>query len=396
MNIGYITHTPPYPPDEGAKIVTYHRLKGLVERGHNVYLLSLVEPDYISEVPQPLTDLCSDVKYVRRDKSIHSLLNDIRLPFSVTSRTVPEAKEHLNNLESKLDILIGDHTFTAAYLTDVNTPTCLSVHNIEWKGLLGNARSLLPSPTSSLYLADALRMYLFEKEIYKSQTADSFVFLSEQELRKVTDDYPGISNRSWHSPVGINTSNFKDLNEPKLYDDSSYKIVFTGTMRYPPNVDAVQWFANQIFPKVRTQLSDVEFFIVGKSPTSKIKKLGHKSGVTVTGRVDDVNSYISNADVSVVPVREGAGVQVKLLEALAAGNPTISTKFGAQGLKVKDKKHLLIRNTSSSFAKGILSVLLNTDDGDTLGKNGQHLVHKEYSWESIINDFESKLKSTAL
>lgn len=390
MKIGFLTPTEPYPPNEGGRIVAYNHIRRLAERGHDVRVFATV--DSRSSPPSELLETVSECRYFERDRSPSAYLRGLDRPFSVASRHVPALKSALDEQADELDVLVAEHTHMASYLEEASIPSCLCVHNVEHASLLSNARSSLPSPRSLAFLLDAGRMLLFERDLYRTPRADAFAFLSREELANVSDRYSNLADRAWHSPVGVEMGKFEDLPRPAAFDGSANRIVFTGTMRYPPNVEAVTWFANEVFPRVREVVPDAEFFIVGKSPTPTVEDLGERPGISVTGLVDETATFISHADVSVVPLLEGTGVQVKLVEALAAGSPTVATPVSISGTSVVDGEHALVRDTPSSFAQAVIDVLRYDTDAAELGRRARNLAESTYAWETVMDEFEARLR----
>ncbi|WP_224268031.1 glycosyltransferase [Haloprofundus salinisoli] len=390
MKIGFLTPFEPFPPNEGGRIVAYNHLRHLAERGHDIHLYATVGDN--SSPPQELIELCVECEYVSRDRSLSVYFRGYDVPFPVASRHLPTLESALRQRSSKLDVIVAEHTFLAKYFEDISIPTCLCVHNLEYQSMLSSGVSLFPSPRSLAYFADAVRTYVFERDIYGTPQADSFAFLSQSELATVSRKYPSMADRTWHSPVGVDVDRFDAAPEPTEFNGSGPRIVFTGTMRYPPNVKAVSWFVEEVFPGIRANVPDAEFFIVGKAPVPEIRRLNKHSGVTVTGQVEDTTEYIANADVSVVPLREGTGIQIKLIEALAAGNQTVTTSVGIEGIDISDGEHVLVRNDAPGFAQAVTDILCRPNEFTELGQQARKLVRSTYAWEAVMDDFELHLR----
>lgn len=393
MNIGFVTPTKPYPPNEGGRIVMYNHLSRLAERGHDVHVYSTVDERSAPSPPDVLSSVVDSCQYFIRDKSVSAYFRSHDRPFSVASRHVSELKAELRRREETLDVLVVEHTHMASYLHSLSVPSCLCVHNVEHTSLVSNARSLFPSPKSVPFFLDASRMFLFERDLYKNSRADSFAFLSKRELRDVTESYPNTGETAWYSPVGVNTKRFEETALPDEFENSEKRIVFTGTMRYPPNIRAVEWFVEEVFSKVRDRVPEAEFFIVGKSPPPVVRDLAYHSGVTVTGMVDETAGFIAHADVSVVPLREGTGVQIKLIEALAAGNSTVTTSVGTEGTAVLDETHALIRDSPEEYVDAVCRVLNRPEEFAEMRRRAQELVAEAYGWDVVMDKFESRLEA---
>ena len=127
-------------------------------------------------------------------------------------------------------------------------------------------------------------------------------------------------------------------------------IVFTGMMNHPPNSDAAGFFARHIYPMVKAAIPSAKFNIVGRDPTDEVRILDKIDGVKVTGFVPDIRPYIAQANIIVVPLRFGAGMRQKILEAWAMEKCVVSTRIGAEGLDYEDNKNILIADDAETMA----------------------------------------------
>jgi len=162
-------------------------------------------------------------------------------------------------------------------------------------------------------------------------------------------------------------------------------LVYVGLMEYHANVDAVCYFAREVWPKVRQLRPELEFKIVGARPTKDVLALGNQEGITVTGTVDDLRPYYREALAAVVPLRVGGGTRLKILEAMAAGVPVISTSLGAEGLSAEDGKEILVADTPSALAEAVTGLYEASPDWRRFSENGSRLVISRYDWPVIGN-----------
>lgn len=166
-------------------------------------------------------------------------------------------------------------------------------------------------------------------------------------------------------------------------------IVFTGTMSYFPNVDAVVWFVQQVLPLVRSKIPEVQFYIVGTRPSSVVRQLARVPGVTVTGSVPSVQEFLSRATIAIAPMQNGSGMQFKVIEAMANGAPFVATPFAMGGLEAIDSEHLLVSKNADAFAKNIVKLLRFPELRLQLSHNARRLVEARYSWEKTVEALES-------
>lgn len=396
MNIGIVTPSIPYPPDEGGRLVVYNRIVGLSDCGHDIYLFAAADEPPSEEALDTLSINCTSFVYVSRQTGLQCYLNKPRLPYSIGSRYLPQLQQELRERtdSGKLDVVLIEHTHMSAYTADITVPACLSVHNIESRTFLANSRNLLPIPTAVPHLIEAARMYAYERSLFGSDRFDAYAFLSRSEQRRIESVSPHIKAKSNYLPFGVDSSRFNGTSAD-IRDDDDPLLVFTGTMRYPPNVDAMEWFVEEIFPRVREAIPAVELFIVGKSPTAAVEALGDTAGVTVTGRVDATEPYLQAADVSIVPLREATGLQIKLLEALAAGNVTVTTPIGVAGMDAKNGTHVLVAEDADEFTATLIKVLNNPAEFESIAASAQRLVAETYARDTVINELERILIQAA-
>jgi hypothetical protein len=158
------------------------------------------------------------------------------------------------------------------------------------------------------------------------------------------------------------------------------------------NRAAALWFARRMFPMVRREVPDAEFWIVGSHPNREIWRLAKVPGIHVTGTVEDVRPYYAMAKVAVAPYRYGEGTKIKVVEAMACGTPVVSTSIGCQGLDVIDGKHLQIADNETDFSRRVIEALCDPQRAQMLAVSGRTLVEEEYGWRSIIGGLQPRLQ----
>jgi glycosyltransferase involved in cell wall biosynthesis len=159
-------------------------------------------------------------------------------------------------------------------------------------------------------------------------------------------------------------------------------VAFCGTMSYPPNEEAVLHFAENILPLIRKQIPGIKFYIVGRNPGVAIKRLSGNT-VFVTGTVENVQEYLSKANVIVVPVMIGAGMRIKILEAFAMGKAVVSSSLGAEGIGYSDGENIMIADESGEFAQKVIFLIENKENAETLGSSARKLVEMEYDADVV-------------
>ena len=188
----------------------------------------------------------------------------------------------------------------------------------------------------------------------------------------------GVPARVEVIPNGVDVQSFaatQPSSEPRR------NLVFVGSMDYHANVDGALYFAREVWPKIRALRPDLKFVICGSRPTAEILALRNSQpGVTVTGTVDDVRPYYQSALASIVSLRVGGGTRLKVLEAMAAGTPVVSTTLGAEGLAVTHGKDVLIADTPAEMVDAIVHLQNESEQWRSLVLNGRRLVETRYDW----------------
>jgi glycosyltransferase involved in cell wall biosynthesis len=169
-------------------------------------------------------------------------------------------------------------------------------------------------------------------------------------------------------------------------------ILFIGGFKHKPNIDAVLWFVHEVFPLIRSKIPDAIFRVVGSYPTEQILELNAIPGVEIVGFVKETIDQINKACVSVAPLRFGAGMKGKVIEALSYGLPVVTTSFGAQGLNATDGKHLRIADEAFLFAEYVCECLRNPINANRMGQQGQLLIENLCGPESVKTILKKRLE----
>jgi len=224
-------------------------------------------------------------------------------------------------------------------------------------------------------------------EIRTCPQFDLCVCVSEQDRKDLNSLCPGIATAI--VPNGVDLDYFS----PVEGKENEASLVFTGSMDWHPNENAVLYFCNRIFPIIRSRLPTATFTVVGSNPSERVLRLKDLEGVDVTGSVEDVRPYISSADVYVVPLRIGGGTRLKILQALAMKKAVVSTAIGCEGLDLEPDKHLFVSNEPEEFASSVIQLIEDKGLKKKLGEDGNMRIREFYSWDAIIQRLEAAYKS---
>lgn len=380
----------PWPPFDGARIRIFETLRYL-SRYHKVTLLAHLHRYDKGKDISPLKELCERIETtIISDQTMAVLL---RLSAGLIRGISLIQSFHYNSELAKLvwettsresyDIIQVEFPFMARYASAINPQCCakkvLSMHNIESNRFEKELRFSSWNGRRLLLLLNYLLFNSWEKKAI--QQFDGITVVSIREQKWIQDHAPDAIVEL--VPNGVDTKYFF----PSYASEEDPSIVFTGLMDYPPNVDAVIWFCNEILPIVHRKLPNLCFKIVGRNPHPKVLELGQKKGVYVTGEVIDIRPYIAESSAFIVPLRSGGGTRLKILQAMAMERPVISTGLGAEGLEVTHGVDILIADNADQFANHILWLLTSPEVGNRIGKAGRSLVVKKYDWEMCLRGF---------
>lgn len=189
-------------------------------------------------------------------------------------------------------------------------------------------------------------------------------------------------------PTGVDIRYFSPRDTPPVPG----RLVFSGSMDWYPNEDAILYFIADILPLVRRERPDVSLSVIGRQPSDRLKAAAAAAGVHVTGRVDDVRPHVAEGELYIVPLRVGGGTRLKIFEALAAGKPVLSTTIGAEGLDVENGRHLVLADGAEAFARETVALLNDATRRQALGAEGRKIVEEKYSWAQVTKTFERYLE----
>ena len=387
MNILWITTQLPCRRS-GGQVRQYYLLKHLCKR-HNLTVLSLVQPAERGEI-EALQRLNARVitekfvppqakgKWSNRFLSWSQLLFD-RQPHHVRTYPLDGLHQLLCGVlaEKNPDIVHFDDLSVVSLSENIGSlPWVLTEHNVE---SYKHDRLRIHASTPTRRLAgwiESKKLYYWERKWVRRSSA--CIAMSDIDANLLQELAP--SNSIVVIPNGVETDYFT----PPMYHNSSRTdLIFFGRLSYAPNSDALNYFCQDIFPIIRSRIPEINLRIIGSDAPAEIVALEKLPGVTYTGFVPDIRPHLWSAAVCVVPLRSGGGTRLKILEAMAAGLPIVSTKIGAEGLQLRDGQDLLIEEDPIKFASSVLRLLQDPDQQERLRKSGQRTVSNLYDWGTI-------------
>jgi sugar transferase (PEP-CTERM/EpsH1 system associated) len=355
----------------------------MLARQHSVSLLAS-DDGVMPAVPRslaPLEDFTASIKIVpfgaTSPKRVRQLINALRGKSTYLSQHVtPGIQSALNEMlaAEHYDAIVFECALASDYVLPAPSKIILDQHNIEYEVLY---RTYLHERLSLRKWYNWRESRLVkEAELKLCKRADALVMTSEREQVALRQLLP--HNAIAVVPNGVDIDYFNETTPARVQENA---IIFTGSMEYYPNIEAVLFFARTCWPRIRAALPQATWQIVGKNPRPDVQKLAKLPGVTVTGSVADVRPYFSRAAVSIVPLLVGGGTRLKILEAMAMRTAVVSTSLGCEGLAVAPGKHLLVADSPEDFAHSVIELLTHPEQRQKLQAAGRALVEAEYSWE---------------
>ena len=390
MHILFLSRWFPYPPDNGSKIRIYNLLRGLAKR-HQMSLVSFYDPIVGEPDKSHLSAYCRDIQAVPwRPFQPDSRASRLGF-FSATPRAYLDmySKEMEQRIqasirEGEIDFVIASQIDMANYASSfAGKPAIFEEVEVGvWRDHITRAQSLPVRLRSSLTWAKHRR---FLSELMRYYQLCTVVSEKERQilLQEVSHDVkveviPNCVDLGTYQAV-------KELPEP----DS---LIFTGSLSYQPNYDAMCWFLEEVYPLVRSLVPQARLAITGDHAGLP---LPNADGVTLTGLLPDVRPWIARAWCSVVPIRTGGGTRLKILEAMALHTPVVTTSKGAEGLTLDPGKHVLIADQAHEFADCIVRLLQQPVLRQQLADDAFRLVEARYNWESVLVRYLSLIDEVA-
>jgi polysaccharide biosynthesis protein PslH len=419
MNILILSPYPPFPPYGGGTMRIYQIVRGLAER-HRVTCLTFAPDEDAERAMAPLRERCRLL--VVRGPEPRGLLERTRstvaspLPDMALRNRSRAYAAALGDLlaRERFDVVQAESIEMAAYLaecgvrgasTTAGRPLLvLDQFNAEYvlqkRAALASLRGVarLQRPGSAVRnlaggvysLAQWAKLAAYERRVLGA--ADAVVAVSDEDVASLRRVAPAA--RYAVAPNGVDTTHFsraalmREGLAPASYGAPT--LVFSGTLDFRPNVDALLWFAREALPLLRARRPELRLLVVGRRPAAALRDLSATGALALTGEVADTRPLIAGGAAYVVPMRIGGGVRLKLLEALALEAPTVSTTMGAEGVAgLSSDAHCLLADAPADFAAAVLRLLDDPALAARLASAGRGLVTAGYDWSAIVPRFEA-------
>jgi len=387
------------PPDTGGKIRSYNIVRELA-RQHSITFFSFYAA-HDCDLHPDLKNMVDRVVCVPLDlpapKSFAEMLDySIRLfssaPYNITKYCRPQVRRRLRALlkQETYDVMLCDFLAAAGVVPwDWPTPKVLFTHNVEaaiW-------RRHYEVATNPIWKAISWR------EWRKTEAAErTYLRLADRVLTVSETDRDAFASfvepgKLAVIPTGVDVDYF----HPTPVEETANSLVFTGSMDWLPNEDAILYFVDTILPLIKKQCPEVCLEVVGRSPSRKLQALAERErSLRLTGWVEDIRPFVARGSICIVPLRIGGGTRLKIFEAMAMSKAVVSTSVGAEGLPVQSGANIIVADTPGDFAQSVVSLLRDTSQRRRLGTSARALVQEKYSWPKVAESFASTLRDTII
>jgi sugar transferase (PEP-CTERM/EpsH1 system associated) len=392
-DILYLVHRIPYPPNKGDKIRSFNLLKYLAE-SHRVFLGAFVDDAKDWQYRPDVEGYCAETCLLPLNptsgklKSLAGFLTGeaLSLPYYRDGRMQAWVD---TVLKRDIGAILVFSSAMAQYVEKQESVRrvidFVDVDSDKWRQYAEKKSGL----ARWIYRREAERLFAYDRRIANS--FDHSLFVSEQEAGLFTSLAPETASRVSGVENGVDTAYFHDSGDfHNPYPEGADVLVFTGAMDYWANVDAVTWFADEVFPGILGRVPTARFFVVGARPTEAVRALGRREGVTVTGAVKDIRPYLAHAKLAVAPLRIARGIQNKILEAMAMGKPVLASSAAMEGIEAGGLPAAVTAESPAEWCEAVASLL----DRPAGAAGNREFVERRYSWRNSLGRLDTLLETS--
>lgn len=386
MKILMLTPYLPYPPSSGGQIRSYNLIKNLAKR-HQITLFSLIKTDEEKKYIPELEKFCLEVEVFKRPEKPWTLKNILRTgfgsyPFLVVRNSSPAEKERLAEKlrQERFDLIHAETFYVMPHIPETKIPILLVDQTIEFQVYQHFTDTFKFWPIKPLLAIDVFKIKYWETGFWKK--AAKVVAVSEADKQKMLALVPNLSVEVVPNGVG---EDLMSIWGKKIKSEKPV-IFFQGNFLWLQNTEAARILARDIFPKIKKVIPQVICRIVGQGAKEKIGEFAGE-GVEIqdleTADTQGVKEAYRQGTVLVVPLAGPGGTRLKILGAMAAGVPVVTTQTGIEGIEAEDGKEVLIRNEPEAIAEGTIKLLKEQEFYERVTKAARKLVEEKYSWPKI-------------
>ena len=377
----------PYPLEKGDKLRAFNQIKQLAK--NNEVVLCALNDKNIDEQKafQALQPYCSSINFIKLSKPrilfgmVSAFLKGLPMQCGYFYNRKAAKKVDALIEKHQPDILYGQLVRVAEYIRHKNTPKAIDYQDVFSYGMK-RRRDIASWITRPVFNMEYQRLCRYEAKVFDEFDVKTIISKPDRDLipHPKKDEILIIPN-------GVDHEFFKPQQQEKRYD-----IVFTGNMSYAPNVNAVDYLANEILPLVWKQVPEAKMYIAGATPDPKVRKAA-SDRIIISGWLDDIRDAYAQSRVFIAPMRIGTGLQNKLLEAMSMGLPAITTPLANASLGAKPDEEILVGSNAEELARHIITLLTNTDKASQIAQAGFDFTNRVYDWGKTTEKLEASMSS---
>ena len=376
MTIIYLTSRFPYPINKGDKLRSYYQIKEL-SKSHEIHLISLSEKSISEKNILALNKYCKSITFYKMIffKRIFNLFKTLfnNRPFQVNYFYHYSIQKKINDKIAEInpDYIFCQLVRTAMYVKNNHTNAkVLDYMDSLSKGMERRIK------ISNIFMKPFVKLEFQRLKKFENLAFEFFnkhIIISDNDRKEIAhnkkDTIEIIGN-------GIDTNYFQ-----KIDTEIKYDIVFVGNLSYLPNIEAANFIAKEVLPKLLEKLPRIKVLIAGSNPSNKVIKLANKN-IEVQGWVEDIRKTYSSGKIFFAPMTIGSGLQNKLLEAMSSSIPCITSELSNKSLKAVEKKNILIGRSVNEYVNHIISLLDDEKIRKKIGESGRKYVVENYNWKT--------------
>jgi hypothetical protein len=379
VNILYVCHRCPFPPKRGGKIRPFNMIRHLTAQGHRVTVCSLARSPAEAEEGRGIAPHCAHFEMGLVSNPVQALRMVARLPtltpssmgFFYSPDLARRIRERL--AAERFDLIFVHCSSVAQYVSQVTgIPKILDFGDMDSQKWLEYA-AYKPFPLSLGYRLEGIKLVAEEKRL--ARQFDVCTATTRAEWETLESYGTGVAT-AWF-PNGVDSDYFTPAEPP--YDPDT--IGFVGRMDYYPNHECMFDFCQKAWPIIRARRPNAQLLIIGADPSPAVRELGQQPGVTVTGSVPDVRPYLWRSAAMVAPLNIARGTQNKILEAMAAGVPVVTSRVAAGGVDALDREHFLVGDSATDYAEAALRLMEDPAERQRLARAGRERMLTHHAWD---------------
>jgi len=389
MRILQICNRIPYPPHDGGAIAMLNMTKGFSKLGVELHLLCLnTKKHYFdpNSLPALFQDLAS-FETVEIDTDVKPVQAAMNLLFTRKSYNISRfyskqfEKELIKTLKANtFDIVHLEGLHICVYLNAIRkhgggAKICLRAHNLEyviWERLAENETN----PLKRFYLK-SLAKRLFDFEVKTAKNVDALVPITETDAEIFREMSPNIP--VFVSPAGLDLEAYT-INATKQEWPGIFHL---GALNWMPNIEALQWFLKEVWPRLHKEYPKLKFHVAGRNMPAWLNDL-KTVGVEAHGEVANAIDFMNSKTIMIAPLLSGSGMRIKIIEGMALGKTIVSTTIGAEGIPYEDQKNILIADTPDAFYLALKKCIQNQESAKKIGKNARKFAEENFSNEVLV------------